>query len=742
MIKKIINKYITFFKYLFSAGLSFLLDLILFTVFKIVTGNIIASTYIARAISSLFNYFLNRNKVFNDDNKKSKTIIKYYMLVVIQASVSGILVSSIYSALGITGSVLHIPVETIIKVPVEVVLFIVNFFVQKYFIFNKKEIKINHNLYSIILGILTTLTVLFDLDKKTVFHITKVDTNVFVYLVLGLFLIYFYKKYLDKYKSNNIFKLLSLLFSLFMVVGYSYDKVGNAYLVCGNLAFIIVSIIKLFCFYKLFDIGMNLLFDKVTNYHVKDFVKESKFIKWFNDQPFLVSFIIIVLCYIPYMIAFYPAIMGYDPSNQIREFMGMHTRYMDSVILLDPNVTITNFNPVLHTLLLGSCFKLGHTLGSDNLGLFIYSVIQIILMVSILSYSISYMKKNGVANKLLFIVLGIYALVPVFPFYALSTNKDTIFCSFVLLFVIKLYDLIVHKQSTKQYIVFFLVMLLVVLSRNNGIYTIMLSVPFTLIWLKDKRKPVIVTLLCLLVCYTGYNKVILPTFKISNTSIREMLSIPFQQTARLDKYHPEFYTEEEKETLDNILGYDTLGERYNPELSDPVKNKFNIYTTNSELIEYFKIWGRGLISYPDIYIDSTINNTYGYFYPDTSSWYLYTSYNNKLKLAGFDYHFNSLKGLRNILVGIGNAYPYLPVIGLFVNIAFVGWIYMYLTGCIIIKKKYKLIPFMLPALSFILTNVAGPANTYFRYALPYIFPLPFVLCMMYYLFRNREKSSS
>ena len=108
MIKNLINKYMTFIKYMFSAGLSFLLDLILFTIFNIVTGNIIASTYIARFFSSLFNYFMNRNKVFKDEKKKSKTIVQYYILVIIQASVSGILVSSIYGAIGITGNVLHI----------------------------------------------------------------------------------------------------------------------------------------------------------------------------------------------------------------------------------------------------------------------------------------------------------------------------------------------------------------------------------------------------------------------------------------------------------------------------------------------------------------------------------------------------------------------------------------------------------------------------------------------------------
>ena len=239
---------------------------------------------------------------------------------------------------------------------------------------------------------------------------------------------------------------------------------------------------------------------------------------------------------------------------------------------------------------------------------------------------------------------------------------------------------------------------MVTLTRNNGIYTVILSLPFTLIWLKDKRKKILITLASVLVVYVGYNKVILPSFKISNTSIREVLSIPFQQTARLAKYHPESFSEKDKEIIDKILVFDTLGERYNPKLSDPVKNKFNIYTTNDDLIKYFGVWSKGLTKHPDVYMDATISNIYGYFYPNTSSWYIYYEYNTKLKEAGFNYHYNGLSIFRNILSTIGNSYPYIPIIGLFVNIAFTCWIYLFLLCALLKKKEYKFIPFVLPAI--------------------------------------------
>ena len=231
--------------------------------------------------------------------------------------------------------------------------------------------------------------------------------------------------------------------------------------------------------------------------------------------------------------------------------------------------------------------------------------------------------------------------------------------------------------------------------------------------------------------YVGYNKVLLPSFEIANTSIREVLSVPFQQTARYAKYYGDEISLEDKEIIDKVLGYEDLGERYDPDLSDPVKNKFNKYTTDEELKEYFTVWLKYLFKRPVVYIDATINNIYGYFYPNTSAWYIYSDLNHKLPEAGFDYHYNGLSGLRLILTGYGEAFPYIPIIGTIANIGMVVWIHILLVGVLIVNKMKKYIVLLLPSLSFILVCMVGPANTYFRYILPCVFALPAILCILY-----------
>ena len=123
------------------------------------------------------------------------------------------------------------------------------------------------------------------------------------------------------------------------------------------------------------------------------------------------------------------------------------------------------------------------------------------------------------------IVLGIYSLVPLFPLYAMTAVKDVIFSSLVFLYIIKLYDIIKNEQTIKDYILFAILILLIVLFRNNGIYTIILTLPVLIFIKKDILKEVLLILLFTIAMYIGYNKVLLPSFEIANTSIREVLSV-------------------------------------------------------------------------------------------------------------------------------------------------------------------------------------------------------------------------
>lgn len=126
-------------KFLFSSGTSFLLDLILFTIFNYFLKNtfkleaIFLATIFARILSSLYNYFLNSRFVFKNFTKTS--IFKYYILVILQMMISASLVYFINKYVKFLN-------PTIIKFNIEIILFLINYFVQNNFIFiNKRDNK-------------------------------------------------------------------------------------------------------------------------------------------------------------------------------------------------------------------------------------------------------------------------------------------------------------------------------------------------------------------------------------------------------------------------------------------------------------------------------------------------------------------------------------------------------------------------------------------------------------------------
>lgn len=544
-----------------------------------------------------------------------------------------------------------------------------------------------------------------------------------------LFFMYFYKK-CDVLKSKWI-SLLAFIFSLVMVIGNSLEVSKSFSLIFKsniNLIYSILSIVGYFIFFKYLLSYFYLVLKKVKFGNIKSI---------FDAHPFISSFVILLLFYLIYMIAFYPAILSPDPSNQIKQFFHMHTKYLDSVILLDSNVTFTNHHPIFQTLLMGWFIKLGLLFNNFNLGLFFYTFTQSLFLIFTLSLTISYMKKIGISSIYRIIVLLFYALTPVFPLYGMSMVKDVYFTCFIIIYTILLFDVIKNGEiSLKNMFFIIIVSIFLILFRNNGIYVLVLSIPFLALVLKKYIKKIAVIFIIILSFNFSYNKIVLPYFKIPAGSIREMLSIPFQQTARyVSKYS---VSSDEMEAIDKILVFDDLASRYRSDLSDPVKEKFNKYYTKADLIKYFKVWFIEGIKHPDTYIEATLLNTYGYLYPNTSNWYIYYKYDKKLSDAGFDYHYNSLTDLRDMLSKYGVKYPSIPVIGMSVNIGFCGMLLLTFLIFLLYEKKYKYIIVLLPSLVILLVCFASPANTYFRYAMPYIFMMPLLISFISYFLKDKS----
>ena len=120
--------YRLFVKYFLAAFSSFLLDIVLFGsilgILKI-NSRILAATILARVVSSIYNYLINSNLIFK--NMNIMTLVKYYLLVIIQMFISGCFVTYLFN-------LLHLNV-ILIKVIVDFFLMIINLIIQREYVF-------------------------------------------------------------------------------------------------------------------------------------------------------------------------------------------------------------------------------------------------------------------------------------------------------------------------------------------------------------------------------------------------------------------------------------------------------------------------------------------------------------------------------------------------------------------------------------------------------------------------------
>ena len=374
-------------------------------------------------------------------------------------------------------------------------------------------------------------------------------------------------------------------------------------------------------------------------------------------------------------------------------------------------------------------------LGSKTFGIVILNIIQVILSLTIFSLMIKYLNKLKIPSWLLLIFILFIGLNPIITTHVTSLLKDNPSAIFNLLYIILQLQIVINYNSVfgrKSRIVLLIVtMLLVMMFRNNGIYTIVLSFPLVMFLYRDKIKQFLIVFLIPLVSFGIYDKVLLPSFDISGGSIRETLSVPVMQLSRLAKYQEDAFSKKDINTINKVFDFDLMKSMYDPSISDNIKNTFNKDCTKEELFDFFKVWFKYLVKYPNIYVESFVNNTYGYFYPVEKSDYLYL-YNFKTHKTDFYdevYTFEELSSGRKTMNSI------LSIFYTKLNIFTSAWFYdllLIFTSIYLIKKKrYKYLIPLSPLLITLLVCLASPLNGSVRYILPIIYSLPIIVSIIY-----------
>ena len=138
-----------------------------------------------------------------------------------------------------------------------------------------------------------------------------------------------------------------------------------------------------------------------------------------------------------------------DTEDIIYMAYNYHTALADTVELISEDVLLVDHHSVLYTIILGFFVKLGRFLfQSENIGIFIYTVLQVLFTAWVLAYSLYQLKKCGVNAGIRGIILLFFCLFPWIPRYAMMATKDTLFADFLLLYLLQILDIIERKEDS------------------------------------------------------------------------------------------------------------------------------------------------------------------------------------------------------------------------------------------------------------------------------------------------------
>lgn len=507
----------------------------------------------------------------------------------------------------------------------------------------------------------------------------------------------------------------------------------------------------------------------------------------FDRHPFAAPALVLALCWLPVLVGYAPALFMWDTNTQILQWFGLPNHISSSVDLLDSSVLLTQHHPPLHTALVGLCVQAGISLaGSENLGIFIYAVLQWIVDILAISWAFRIAQIVGAPRAPRFVALGFIALVPAYSNYSVLVTKDVLFASALLLFAIELVYLVFCAASSDGRIAFSRrhAVLLVAgalgaaLLRSGMIVAVAggALAATLLLWRMQRRlareglRPVsarsllripLIALALVIAANLLLARVVYPALAITPSSKREALSIPMQQVARFMRDRPDAVQPEDLRAIDRVLDAPSLARLYDPSKSDPVKATYKEQASSDDLSAFWQTWARLFARDPGCFISATAANYYGYFYPAHAMSWSYTSYFSSLVMANTEtnliysdiasyFSFHQLdhplvRALDGLCSGYRLLFQRLPFLTLTMQAALYDWALVLLTAYAVRRRRSHAAVFLVPAWVVLLIALVGPCNatTYFRYAYPVALLAPFLaLVIMAPDPRNRARRAS
>lgn len=445
------------------------------------------------------------------------------------------------------------------------------------------------------------------------------------------------------------------------------------------------------------------------------------------------------LCWLPYFLAFYPGIWAYDVETQLS--------------------SISTHHPIIHTLILRGCIELGRLIHSENLGIAIATLTQMLFLSGILAYATDFLRHRIHSKFVFWLLLSFFAFAPFNPIMAISATKDVFFTGFLILSIIFLFKFLSLppniKNISKNLIPLIISLTFFMLFRNNGVYIVIIWAILLLIFISKPLKRVILFISISSLALFGV--IFFSLYNLSHASPSplqyEAFTIPLQVITGNAIRHPDsvpaYGTHASFLGIDRDLLPPNLNDFYYPYIGDGVKNTWSQF--HPDKLTILKNWAKFSLKYPldslDIHSRLTLSawhipsDDYAHIYSDWAKGYLETGFvkTDALPNAHSASKFPAFQSVVNdFIVEEGWAKNFFTY--LFMSPAFYVWSLIFLLFHLLYRRYYHFLPILLLPLLLFFTVLFGPL-VLVRYLYPIMLSVPIIYILILSTLPSRHSRS-
>jgi len=310
------------------------------------------------------------------------------------------------------------------------------------------------------------------------------------------------------------------------------------------------------------------------------------------------AFWAILACYVPMLLLTFPGSFAYDVPFQLEQvFTGQYSTH----------------HPLAHTLLMGGLVKLGHMLGSINLGAAAYTVLQMAALAACFSACCASIARQSDARAARFSAV-FFAVYPLHMVMAVNATKDVLFSGLFVLTLALVRETLVFGMSRRRFVALMLASAGMMLLRNNALYAVVVWLMLLMLIVRKGSLRVFAAMLVGVMLCMGTNGILKRATNAVDGSVSEMLSWPIQQMARARNLHGERLEGWEKQAVNELMP-NASWSKYLPTISDPVKFDFDAQRLMEEPDKYLRAYLSIGKKCPKAYFDALLEHTYSFWYP-------------------------------------------------------------------------------------------------------------------------------